>query len=121
MPIPGSSVGPMTQVSTSAQRTFSWSRKGRLTSVDILVNQCSHLARLGRIDPLRRQTRALRPKAPRRIHSPLQGVIPPPEDVIRMLTKTRLIPRGQEEGLGAVLGPLGRVVEGRRVPDDFVH
>lgn len=38
-----------------------------------------------------------------------------------MLSEARFVPGGEDERLRAVFGPLGRVVEGRRVPDDFVH
>ncbi len=55
------------------------------------------------------------------VHGALQGVALPAEEVITVQTEAGLVGHAPEEGLRAILGPLGLVVEARAVEHDFVH
>lgn len=64
---------------------------------------------------------ALRAHAIRRIHANLQLVALPAKHVVSVLPVPCVVAVAEVEGLRAVGGPEGLVVEGRRVPDYFVH
>lgn len=87
----------------------------------LLVDARSNLARLGRVDDLVLEVLALGAHAVGGVHALLQLVILPAENVVAVLAEARVVAVAEVEGLRAVGGPEALVVEGRRVPDDFVH
>jgi hypothetical protein len=87
----------------------------------IFLNHTLNLTLLRRINSLILQILTLSTHAARSIHTLLQLIIPPSENVISVLSVASVVTVAEVERLGSIGGPLGLVVEGRRVPHDFVH
>ena len=61
------------------------------------------------------------PKASIIVHSSLQSIALPAEDVVSVLAVASRVTRTEDEGLRAVSWPFGFVVESCGVPDDLSH
>jgi hypothetical protein len=87
----------------------------------VLLNHAPNRALLRRRNILVSHGLALSTHAVRRIHSNLQLIALPAEDVVGVLAVAGAVAVAEDKGLRAVCGPYALVVEGRSVPDDFVH
>jgi hypothetical protein len=86
----------------------------------ILMHFSGHSALIARIRLLRLQaTTVCAHAALGIIHSLLERVILPTEDVIPMLTETSGVSGTEDKWLSAVGGPIGLVVKIASVPDDL--
>jgi hypothetical protein len=87
----------------------------------VLINHTPNRTLLRLLNILVSHRLALRTHAVRRIHSNLQLVSLPAEDVVGVLPVAGAVAVAEDKGLRAVGGPKVLVVEGSSVPDDFVH
>jgi hypothetical protein len=87
----------------------------------VLLHNTLNCALLRRRNILVSHRLALGTHAVRRIHSNLQLVALPAEDVVGVLTVAGAVSVAKDKGLRAIGGPHALVIEGRSVPDDFVH
>lgn len=87
----------------------------------VLLDNRLDAALLGLVNGLRLHVLALGAHAARCIHTLLESIALPPEDVISVLAIAGVIAIAEVEGLGAIRGPLSLVVERSGVPDNLVH
>lgn len=93
--------------------------KKKLTPINRLINHRLLHALIHRGIILRLGIRLRTVDDTRRIHQPLQRIAFPPKHVVSMVRVARCVAKAPCEGLAAVGGPVGFVVEFGRVPDDF--
>jgi hypothetical protein len=108
---------------TSAQCTSTILRVQEiLTSIKVLPNPTLNTAAVASRHRLGLKPTTARAHAPLGlIHGLLQAIPLPAKHIVTMLSVARVVARGEVEGLRAVGGPVGLVVELPRVPHDLEH
>jgi hypothetical protein len=99
---------------------INFNRRGRLTSISILNNGLPDSTLIGNVDFLGLEVTASSAEAAGGVHCLLEGIALPAKYVIAVLTIAGVISGAKIKGLGAILWPVGLVVELGGVPDDLV-
>ena len=90
-----------------------------LTPIDIFDDRLINDTLLGSADVLGPLLTALRAEAPSIVHGPLQSIALPAKHVITVLSVAGRVSSAEDEGLGAILGPVIGIIKRGRIPDNL--